>query len=29
MRIYADYTIYKISDGLGISGLHLGVNYGF
>ena len=29
MRIYADYTIYKFSDSLGISGLNLGVNYGF
>jgi opacity protein-like surface antigen len=29
MRIYADYTIYKYSDSLGISAFNLGVNYGF
>ncbi|NBX55224.1 MAG: autotransporter outer membrane beta-barrel domain-containing protein [Betaproteobacteria bacterium] len=29
MRIYADYTVYKFSDNLGISAVNLGVNYGF
>ena len=29
MRIYADYTIYKFGDSLGISAVNLGVNYGF
>lgn len=29
MRIYADYTVYKSSDNLGISSVNLGVNYGF